>query len=135
MKNLLQSIGWAILGLALGMLLCLATAKAEPFLGCDAPLATDPPVEFHTVTGAWVNTAGTIAVPSASDGSCHFDLGPIPIGINNMTISSCSTANGCGDARAFIVYRTHGYGLTKDQKTYTVKDQWTVREGEVILHE
>lgn len=108
---------------------------AEPFLTCDPPLSTNPPVEFHTVTGAWINQAGTIAVPSASDGSCHFDLGPIPIGINNMTISSCSTADGCSDPRAFIVYRTHGYGLTLDQKTYTVKDQWTVREGDVILYE
>lgn len=131
--GLLKCIGWAVLGLLIGMLFALATAGAEPYLGCDAPLATEPPVEFHTVTGAWVNAAGIIAVPSAPDGSCHFDLGPAPIGINNMTISSCSVAGGCSDPRAFILYRTHGEGFTRDQKTFTTKDQWTVREGEVIL--
>jgi hypothetical protein len=131
--KLLKCIGWAALGLVTGMLFCLITANAEPFLGCDPPLPGEPPVEFHTVTGAWVSAAGTIAVPSAVDGSCHFDMGPAPIGINNMTISSCSVAGGCSDPRAFIIYRTHGEGFTKDEKTFTIKEQWTIREGEVIL--
>jgi hypothetical protein len=130
--KILRSIGLTLLGFAIGMLLAFAT-QAEPYLGCDPPLATDPPVEFHTVTGTWVSQTGTVAVPSAVDGSCHFDMGPAPIGINNMTISSCSTAGGCSDPRAFILYRTHGEGFTKDQKTFTIKEQWTVREGEVIL--
>ena len=130
--KVLRNIGLAILGFLLGMLLAFVT-QAEPYLGCDPPLTNDPPVEFHTVTGVWVSPTGTIAVPSAADGSCHFDLGPAPIGINNMTISSCSIADGCSDPRAFILYRTHGEGFTKDQKTFTIKEQWTVREGEVIL--
>lgn len=136
MKSLFKSIGWAILGLIIGMLLCFATAKAEPFLGCDPPLAGEPSVEYHTVTGPWVSTTGVVAVPSAPDGSCHFDMALVPIGINNMTIASCSTdpaTVGCSDPRAFIIYRTHGEGVTKDQKTFTIKEQWTIREGEVIL--
>ena len=133
MKKLFSCIGWAILGLAIGALFCFATAYAEPFLGCDPPLPGEPPVEYHTVTGAWVSQTGTVAVPSASDGSCHFDMALAPVGINNMTISSCSAADGCSDPRAFILYRTHGEGFTKDQKTFTIKEQWTVKEGEVIL--
>lgn len=134
-EKMKRQIELAILAFLLGLLFLMlfGTVQAEPYLGCDAPLATDPPVEFHTVTGTWVSPTGTIAVPSAADGSCHFDMGPAPIGTNNMTISSCSTAGGCSDPRAFILYRTHGEGFTKDQKTFTTKEQWTVREGEVIL--
>lgn len=132
MKKLFSCMGWAILGLLIGMLFAFAT-QAEPFLGCDPPLPGEPTVEYHTVTGAWVSATGTVAVPSASDGSCHFDMALAPVGINNMTISSCSAADGCSDPRAFILYRTHGEGFTKDQKTFTIKEQWTVKEGEVIL--
>ena len=98
-------------------------AFADPFLTCD--LADGPAVKEYLITGDWT---GAIKVPAP----LKFDLAAAPVGTNKMTLSAC-TEGGCSFPREFTLYKTKGWAFTKDKKTYTMKEQWVVREGGVIL--
>lgn len=113
----------ALVILFIGLGKCVS---AQPFLTCD-PLPTTPAVEYYLITGSWT---GIISVPVTTD-PCKFDLALAPIGINIMTISACST-NGCSFPKEFTLYKTKGWAFTKDRKTYTMKEQWIIREGGVL---
>lgn len=108
-----------------------SSVSAEPFLSCDS-LPTTPVVEFYTITGTWVSPTGVVTVEASSD-SCKFDLSKAPIGINKMSIASCSYEHGCSFPKEFTLYKTKGWAFTKDKKTYTIKEQWVVREEGVVL--
>ena len=99
-------------------------AFAEPFLTCDPP-TEGPVVEEYLITGDWT---GSVRVTAP----LKFDLATAPIGANRMTLSAC-TSEGCSFPREFTLYKTKGWAFTKDKKTYTMKEQWVVREGGVIL--
>lgn len=108
---------WAVVGLVIGALLCLATANAAPFLVCDPPLAGEPiPTSYKLTGGAWVPAT----VPAMADGTIKLDLVNAPTGTNAMTVSACGEPSDvwevCSDAVPFSFTKPSAPRLPKTLK-------------------